>query len=96
MIVVIFRATVKELDAAYSAQASRLRQLALEEYGCLEFTALCEGNQEIALSYWPDEESVLRWKNDPLHKSAQQQGKQSWYQDYQVQVASITRQYTSN
>jgi len=96
MIVVIFRATVKQLDDKYLQQAGKLRQLALDHYGCLEFTALCEGDKEIALSYWPDEDSVLRWKNDPLHIAAQQQGKRSWYQDYQVQVANITREYTSN
>ncbi|MFS1703346.1 antibiotic biosynthesis monooxygenase family protein [Alteromonas sp. AMM-1] len=96
MIVVIFRATVKQLDDEYLQQAGKLRQLALDHYGCLEFTALCEGDKEIALSYWPDEDSVIRWKNDPLHKAAQQQGKQNWYQDYQVQVASINREYTSS
>ena len=62
MIVVIFRATVKQLDDEYLQQAGKLRQLALDHYGCLEFTALCEGDKEIALSYWPDEGSVLRWK----------------------------------
>ena len=54
MIVVIFRATVKQLDDEYLQQAGKLRQLALDHYGCLEFTALCEGDKEIALSYWPD------------------------------------------
>ncbi|MEY4753028.1 MAG: hypothetical protein RJA44_703, partial [Pseudomonadota bacterium] len=35
MHVVIFRASIRQLDAEYSASAARLRELALTRYGCL-------------------------------------------------------------
>ncbi len=95
MYAVIFRATIRQLDSAYSDMASQLRQLALDQYGCLEFTAVTEGDQEIAISYWSDLEQIKRWKQDPLHLQAQQLGKQQWYRDYQVQVVELVKEYSS-
>ena len=48
MFVVIFRAKARALDAEYSAMAAQMRQLALTQFGCLDFTAVTEGEQEIA------------------------------------------------
>ncbi|TXH59677.1 MAG: antibiotic biosynthesis monooxygenase [Thiothrix sp.] len=94
MYVVIFRATVRELDAEYATTAQRMRELALNEFGCLEFHAVTEGQHEVALSYWPDEASIRAWKNHPEHVLAQQTGKSRWYETYNVQVAEIKRHYS--
>ena len=58
MFVVIFRAKITNLDDEYSRVAQRLRDLALTEFGCLEFHAVTEGDHEIALSYWPDQDKI--------------------------------------
>ena len=42
------RAKARNLDAEYSAMAAQMRQLALTQFGCLDFTAATEGDQEIA------------------------------------------------
>ena len=94
MYVVIFRATVRELDAEYATTAQRMRELAFNEFGCLEFHAVTEGQHEVALSYWPDEASIRAWKNHPEHVLAQQTGKNRWYETYNVQVAEIKRHYS--
>lgn len=93
MFVVIFRATAHQLDADYSATAAHLRELALTQFGCLEFVAVSEGSQEVALSYWPDETSILAWKQHADHLMAQQLGRERWYSGYRVEVAEIRRQY---
>jgi heme-degrading monooxygenase HmoA len=93
MYVVIFRAKVRALDAEYSKVAARMRELALSNFGCLEFHAVTEGTNEIALSYWPDEQSIRAWKSHPEHVLAQRAGKERWYESYSVQVANIAREY---
>lgn len=93
MYVVIFRATIRSLDAEYSALAARMRELALREFGCIEFQAVTEGRNEVALSYWPSEEAIRRWKAHPEHLLAQQHGRERWYESYSVQVAQISREY---
>ena len=93
MLVVIFRARVRRFDADYSRMAEQMRDLAIRRFGCLEFHAVTEGEHEVALSYWPDEESIRAWRNHPEHVLAQQAGRDRWYESYSVQVAEITREY---
>ncbi len=94
MLVVIFRARARQLDAAYSELAAELRETALRDFGCLAFHAASEGGEEIALSYWPDEESIRAWKAHSRHLLAQDRGRKQWYESYTVQVAQITREYS--
>jgi heme-degrading monooxygenase HmoA len=94
MFAVIFKAKTGQQDQQYFATVEKMRELAFSQYGCLEFIAVTEGEQEIALSYWPDEESIRRWKNDPAHMIAQQQGRDKWYRGYDVQVVEVKRQYS--
>ena len=93
MFVVIFRAKVRHFDDEYSTMAKRMRELALTQFGCLDFQALTEGKDEIALSYWPDEASIRAWRAHPEHVVAQRLGKERWYESYLVQVAEVDREY---
>ena len=94
MFIVIFRAQVRQFDADYSALAAQMRELALTQFGCLEFTAVTEGEQEIALSYWPDQASIRAWKQQADHLMAQKLGRERWYAAYSVEIAQITRRYS--
>ena len=93
MFVVIFRAQVRQFDAEYSAMAAQMRALALAQFGCLAFNAVTEGDQEIAVSYWPDEASIRAWKQHTEHLQAQQLGRDRWYASYSVDIAEIRRSY---
>ncbi|MDD2879071.1 MAG: antibiotic biosynthesis monooxygenase [Rhodoferax sp.] len=94
MFVVIFRAKVRQTDNEYAVVAARMRELALGQFGCLEFTAVTEGQDEIALSYWPSEAHIRAWKAHSEHVLAQQLGRSTWYESYTVQVAELTREYS--
>lgn len=96
MYVVIFRAQIKELDTDYSVTAAKLRELALSQFGCLDFHAVTEGNHEIAISYWPDEDSIKKWKQYSDHLMAQKLGREKWYESYSVTIAEVRRQYKTN
>ena len=93
MFVVIFRAKIRTADSEYAEVAARMRELALGQFGCFDFKSVTEGRDEIALSYWPDEESIRAWKSHADHALAQQLGRERWYESYIVQVARITREY---
>ena len=43
MYAVIFRAKAAKQDKAYSDTVARMRELAFEQYGCLDFVAVTEG-----------------------------------------------------
>ena len=93
MYVVIFRAVGRELDTEYSQVANRMRELALNQFGCIDFLSVNEGRQEVALSYWKDEASIRAWKAHSEHVLAQELGRARWYQSYIVQVAEVRREY---
>ena len=93
MYVVIFRAEIADLDPEYEAMAKRMRDLAINEYGCREFVVSTEGNQELALSYWDNQDQIKAWRNNTQHLSAQSKGQNKWYSAYTVDVAEVVRSY---
>ena len=94
MFAVIFRAKTGNQDSQYAEMVAVMRELAFEKYGCLDFIAVTEGEQEIAISYWETEADIQRWHQDCQHAVAQQLGRDKWYQSYTVQVVEIKRQYS--
>jgi len=93
MYAVIFRAKTKKLDKAYFETAKRMRELALNGYGCLGFAAVTEGVNEIAISYWDSLEQIKLWKENSKHLAAQKLGKEKWYEDYSVEIVEIISKY---
>ncbi len=96
MYAVIFRAEINQWDQEYSDTAVRLRNLAMEKYGCRDFVAMTEGDQEVAISYWETLEQISRWKQDAEHIKAQQRGRSKWYRTYQIQIVEVLREYNSD
>ena len=95
MYAVIFRAKTKELDDEYYIMAKRMRELAINNYGCVEFTAVTEGSDEIAISYWGSREQIKKWKQDSEHLVAQTLGKEKWYEAYSVEIVEVLEKYSS-
>ena len=91
MYAVIFKATVAELDDEYTRMAQRLKELAFEKYGCQDFVSVCEGIEEIAISYWETEQQIQDWKNDPEHRLAQAMGRDKWYRSFSIEICEIIR-----
>lgn len=92
--VVIFRARHRaDLGADYEPTVLALKARALKDYDCLEFLyAVTPDGEEIAISFWPDEAALQRWKRDEAHRAAQRQSGR-WYADWRIQVGSIERDY---
>ena len=95
MFAVIFRAEVADFDAEYAEVAARLRDVAIRDYGCSDFTSCTEGNHEIAISYWDNEGQIKLWKQNAEHLVAQANGRSRWYKSYSVEVVEIVRSYSS-
>jgi len=93
MYVVIFRAKVRNLGAQYLETVQRMWDIAISQFGRIEFHSVTEGRDEVVLSHWPDEESIRAWKAHPDHILAQKSGRERWYESYSVQVAQIGREY---
>jgi len=96
MYAVIFKAKTKELDEAYFIMAKRMRELAINEYACQEFTSVTEGSNEIAISYWKSLEDIKKWKQNSEHIVAKKFGIKKWYEEYSVEIVEILTSYNKS
>ncbi len=93
MYVVIFRAKIAVYDEEYAETVKKLRSLAFSDYHCVDFVAASENGYEVALSYWNSLDDITRWRNDEVHRAAQEKGRNRWYAQVKVQIAEISRKY---
>lgn len=89
---VIFTSTRTAGDNGYGAMAARMEELAAQQPGYLGIESARDG-LGITVSYWADDGSAAGWKQVTQHLVAQQRGREVWYDDYQVRVATVTRSY---
>ncbi len=45
------------------------------------------------MSYWVDDAAAAAWKQVAEHLVAQRRGREDWYADYRVRVATVGRAY---
>lgn len=89
---VIFTSLRTEGDQGYARMAERMEERARAEPGFLGIESAREG-LGITVSYWVDDAAATAWKQVSEHLVAQQRGRDAWYTDYQVRVATVSRSY---
>jgi len=87
---VIFTSLKIEEDKGYGEMSNKIVDLVSKQDGFLGFESARE-ELGITVSYWKDEESIIKWKNNTLHQKAQEMGKNTWYKNYKVRVAKVER-----
>lgn len=90
---VIFSSVRTEGDHGYAVMAARMEALAAEQPGYLGYESAREDGLGITVSYWVDDDAARAWKQVSEHAIAQQRGREVWYADYQVRVATVQRSY---
>jgi heme-degrading monooxygenase HmoA len=91
-VAVIFTSVRTPGDRGYAETAGAMEELAARQPGYLGLESAREG-LGITVSYWRDEASARAWKQVAGHLAAQRRGRQVWYGDYRVRVATVTRDY---
>ena len=91
-VAVIFTSLRTEGDNGYGAMAVEMERLASTQPGYRGIESARDG-LGITVSYWIDEHAASAWKNAAEHFAAQRLGREVWYADYKVRVATITRDY---
>ncbi len=89
---VIFSAQRTSGDDGYGAMAVRMVELAARQPGFLgvESARDAEGFG-ITVSYWASEEAIAAWKRDAEHLIAQREGRERWYEHFELRVARVER-----
>ncbi|TLV04788.1 antibiotic biosynthesis monooxygenase [Klebsiella indica] len=99
MIAVLFEAdVVATQQARYLQLAAELKPLLADIDGFISierFQSMTTSGKILSLSWWRDEESVLLWKQNILHKAAQVEGRRSIFSLYRIRIAHVIRDYSS-
>lgn len=89
---VIFSSKRTAGDQGYGAMAERMVALAAAQPGFLGAeSARGADGFGITVSYWTSEDAIAAWKADAEHRIAQEAGKASWYEHYEIRIAKVER-----
>ena len=91
-VAVIFTSVRTDGDNGYAAMAEAMDALARRQPGFLGVESARDA-LGITVSYWADQDAARAWKNVAEHLVAQRRGREAWYRDYRVRVATVEREY---
>ncbi|HSE08752.1 MAG TPA: antibiotic biosynthesis monooxygenase [Nocardioidaceae bacterium] len=92
-VAVIFTTTRTDGDNGYTAMAEAMEDLARRQPGFLGIET-ARDRVGITVSYWQDDEAARAWKQVAAHLVAQRRGRELWYDDYRLRVATVERDYS--
>ena len=89
---VIFTTLLTKNSADYEKTAIRMEELAKLQDGYLGIEST-RNEIGITVSYWKDLASITKWKNNIEHIEARVKGRNKWYQQYQLRICKVEREY---
>ena len=89
---VVFTTLLKENLTDYEKTAERMEKLAKLQEGYLGIES-ARNKIGITVSYWKDLASITKWKNNIEHTETRVKGRNKWYQQYQLRICKVERDY---
>ena len=82
-------------EAQYRLAAARMDELARQQPGFIDIVSVRDPvtREGITVSFFDDDGSARAWKQHPEHLEVQRAGIATFYEQYRVWVAEVTRDY---
>ena len=97
MIAVIFEVMPTEgRKAEYLDVAAEIRPMLDEIEGFISverFQSLTDPHKILSLSFFEDEDAIMRWRTLSAHRGAQAKGRDGLFADYRLRIAGVMRDY---
>lgn len=91
---VIFANQRTDGDQGYAATADRMVELAAAMPGFLGIESTRDASGfGITVSYWENEEAIAGWRAHAEHSDARRDGRERWYEHFELRVARVERAY---
>lgn len=91
---VIFTTKTKEILEGYEETNTELEHILKDFPGFIGVeSARSQNGVGITVSYWQDQESIRKWRENERHQEARALGKKQWYQRYHLRVCKVMREY---
>ncbi|MDZ7845524.1 MAG: antibiotic biosynthesis monooxygenase family protein [Owenweeksia sp.] len=85
---VIFISQKSDDLAGYTAMDQRMMELAQQQPGFLGYSSVSEKAKGIFISYWKDEESIKKWRDNAEHGYAKAEARR-WYATYHSLITRV-------
>jgi heme-degrading monooxygenase HmoA len=93
---VVFSSQRTTGDRGYGATSERMVELASTQPGFLGIeSARGVDGFGITVSYWKSLEAIVAWKANAEHRVAQDNGRNVWYEHFELRIARVDRAYGS-
>ena len=89
---VIFTTLLTKDLKGYEETAAKMEELAKKQPGYLGIEST-RNQIGITISYWKDLDAINEWKNNIEHTEARELGRKQWYQQYQLRICKVEREY---
>lgn len=94
---VIFTSLKSANNEGYEEWDNQMFELVRQEPGYLGHESYRNADGKgVTISYWKDLESLEHWRNNQLHRKAQELGREKWYEQYRIRVCKVERDYAFN
>jgi len=93
MVVIVFRSRLTpEAGEDYQALDAELEHRVSTQPGYVTHKSYqATDGERLTLVWFQDQESLRSWKMLPRHLEAQRQGRERWYEFYEMDVAEVVR-----
>lgn len=94
--VTVFRSRLRDdVPEEYFALAAELHERAAKIDGFVEQKVfVADDGERLTLVVFDNEGAHEQWRNDPVHRAAQQRGRDEFYDAYDVTVAAADHRHT--
>jgi heme-degrading monooxygenase HmoA len=89
---VIFTSKHSGNTEGYLEMSSKMEALAKQQDGFLGMDS-ARNDIGITVSYWTSLDAIKKWKQETGHLEAQQKGKETWYDSYNVKICKVEWEY---
>lgn len=94
MLVILFRSKLTaQAGADYDAMDATLFGLVKEQPGFVKVKSFkADDGERLTVVWWQDAETLRAWASLPIHRQAQETGRDRWYQYYDMEVTEVIRE----
>lgn len=96
MVITIFRSRLRpEHREEYERWGKKIHELAVKMPGFISIkTFAADDGERVSVVEFESEETMLAWRNQPDHRTAQELGRKLFYSEYRIQVCQPLRDYS--
>jgi len=93
-IVTVFRSRLRDDRAeGYETTADAMEQRARTMPGFVDFASFVAADGErVSVIVFASREAHDAWRDDAIHRAAQERGRSDWYAEYSIQVCELVAQ----